>query len=89
LNKLQKNIYKDKINIRFINMNKSEYDGMNYYANNELGAGYRMREKDIIVNSNLSTNKIKNVIRHELVERKLMRNGMKYNDADKIAQGYG
>lgn len=89
MNKLQKNIYKDKINIRFINMNKSEYDGMNYYANNELGAGYRMREKDIIVNSNLSTNKIKNVIRHELVERKLMRNGMKYNDADKIAQGYG
>jgi hypothetical protein len=86
---LQNNILKDRF--RIISVDEKllgRYDGMNYYANKELRQNHTMKEYDVLINRNLYGKKRKSVIKHELIERNLMKKGMKYRDADRIATKY-
>ena len=85
---LTSKIRRDKLCIRDVDMSNSKYQGMNYYANKELKTGYKMKPRDIILHKGLSQKEKKITLKHELIERNLMRKGMKYKNADKIAERY-
>lgn len=85
---LSSKIRKDKVCLQSVDMKDSDYIGMNYYANKELKAGYNMKPRDVLIHKGLHSKKKYEVMRHELIERNLMKKGMKYKEADKIATRY-
>ena len=85
---LCREINKDKVCLIGMDLSKSKYDGMNYYANKELRAGFKMSRDDIIVNKHLCREHKARVLKHELIERRLMKRGMKYKNADMRATKY-
>lgn len=63
-----------------------KYQGMNYFANKELRAGYPLKKDDILIDSRLKGKEYRDTLRHELIERYLMKDKhMKYAQADKCA----
>jgi beta-glucosidase/6-phospho-beta-glucosidase/beta-galactosidase len=88
--RLKTKISSDRMCFHSIDMSKDKtYIGMNYYANKELQAGYKIKPNQIYIEKTLTRPKKMSVIRHELIERNLMKKGMKYKQADKIAEHYG
>jgi hypothetical protein len=85
---LKDSIKRDRINYKAINMDNSDYQGMNYYANKELKTGYKMGKNDIYYDQTLNPKDKQTTIRHELIERKIMSKGVKYKEAHKIANKY-
>lgn len=70
-----------------------DYIGMNYYAGKELRHDKKYDGKippktEVYVSKDLSRHKRKVVARHELIEQKVMRNGVKYKKAHQIANRY-
>jgi hypothetical protein len=61
------------------------YWGMNNSANKELDLQVRMNDNDILIAKSLKGKKKRQVIAHEVEERKLMKKGMKYKSAHKRA----
>jgi len=61
------------------------YYGMNNEANKELGLNITMNDNDILIAKSLKGKKQRQVIAHEVEERKMMKNGMNYKTAHKKA----
>lgn len=74
-------IKKNKVKVR--RRNVKGYYGMNNEANKELGLKVEMKDNDILIDKSLKGRKKRQVIMHEVEERKLMKKGMKYKPAHK------
>lgn len=62
------------------------FQGMNYYAKKELRRAYNVGKDEIIVDSRLKGKAYTDTVRHELIERYLMKyKHLKYAQADKCA----
>lgn len=75
-----------KTKVRLVSGKKmGQWAGMNSYAARRIGFKHKMKPHEIWIDRNMSKKRIRKTIRHELVERKLMRKGMGYHKAHRIA----
>jgi len=70
--------------IRFVPSKKlKDYAGMNKYAAKSLG--YPLKEDIILVDESMTREEKNRTIKHEMIERSLMKKGMTYWKAHRIA----
>jgi hypothetical protein len=63
-----------------------DYDGMNFYAAKAMNfRGYPMRKNTILVDKRLKPKRMKEIIRHEKIEVKKMKEGAGYWSAHRYA----
>jgi hypothetical protein len=63
-----------------------DYDGMNYYAARKMGFdGFPMRKNTILVDSRMPKSRIRQTIRHEILEARKMERGEEYWPAHRYA----
>jgi hypothetical protein len=78
-----------KYKIKYVgNEQLKDYAGMNYHAGKVLGFIPKLKKNEILIDKKLSKKDKQKTIRHEIIEDKLIKKGMGYFKAHKIALKY-
>ncbi len=65
-----------------------QWKGMNFYANRELKAGFKIKPMEVFIDDSISDKEKDITLKHEIVEIYYMKKGLSYKDAHSAALAF-